>query len=252
MTLSALNIESDISQANQPSIPCTDCSLLQLCIPQGIGYLDLQQLDKIIIHHDPINRGGHWFKAGDPFRSIFVVRSGCLKTYHVTKSGDEHICGFHFPGEIIGLDAIASGGYNFSAKALQTSSVCEIPFDKLKHVCDEIPAMHSQLMHIMSKEVYNDRILIATLGKTTAEGRIAAFLSNLSKRFAQRGFAANEFILGMSRNDIGNYLGLAVETVCRMFTRFQKENILSVNGKYIHIHKLDTIYALAGLDPYKN
>lgn len=230
---------------NYNNVACHHCSLSKLCIPMGVQNVDLEKLDEIIVRHDPLKRGQHWFRSGDLFTSIYAVRSGCLKTYVISGSGEEHICGFHLPGEIIGLDAIEAGFYKSSAKVLQTCSVCEIPFDRLNDIFDDAPSLQRQLLRIMSKEIYNEQWLITLLGKTSADERVAAFLCNLSHRFAVRGYSAHEFVLGMPRHDIGNYLGLAVETVCRVFTRFQKEKLLTANGKHIHIHKLKELYEVA-------
>ena len=235
-----------LQTAGKPqNLACQLCSLSKLCIPMGVPNVDLQKLDEIIVRHNPRKRGEHWFRAGDAFTSIYAVRSGCLKTYVVSGSGEEHICGFHLPGEIIGLDAIEAGFYKSSARVLQSSSVCEIPFSSLNDIFDDAPSLQRQLLRIMSKELYNEQWLITLLGRTTADERVAAFLCNLSNRFALRGYSAHEFVLGMPRHDIGNYLGLSVETVCRVFTRFQKEKLLTANGKHIHIHKLKELYQLA-------
>jgi CRP/FNR family transcriptional regulator len=237
------------------NIACHLCSLSKLCIPMGVQNVDLEKLDEIIVRHDPLKRGEHWYRAGDPFTSIYAVRSGCLKTYVLSGSGAEHICGFHLPGEIIGLDAIEAGFYKSSAKVLQACSVCEIPFERLNEIFDDAPSLQRQLLRIMSKEIYNEQWLITLLGKTSADERVAAFLCNLSNRFAVRGYSPHEFVLGMPRHDIGNYLGLAVETVCRVFTRFQKEKLLTAKGKQINIHKLKQLYELAGtlqIPPYVN
>lgn len=230
----------------QQNISCSHCSLTNLCIPVGIGIKELKKLDEHIIHHETLKRGQHWFRAGDRFRSIYAVRSGCIKTYILTDSGEEQVCGFHLPGEIIGLDAIDCGIYKSSARVLQTSSVCEIPFDRLEGLFNDIPALQKQLLRIMSKEIDNDQWLITLLGKTSADARVAAFLCNLSNRFAIRGYSAYEFILGMPRHDIANFLGLAVETVCRVFTRFQQEKYLIANGKQIQILQLKKLYELTG------
>lgn len=235
----------DIAQ----NISCGHCSLTNLCIPVGVGAKELQKLDENIIHHETLKRGQHWFRAGDRFRSIYAVRSGCIKTYILTGAGEEQICGFHLPGEIIGLDAIDCGFYKSSAKVLQTSSVCEIPFDRLDNLLNDIPSLQKQLLRIMSKEIDNDQWLITLLGKTSADARVAAFLCNLSHRFAVRGYSAYDFILGMPRHDIANYLGLAVETVCRVFTRFQQQKYLTANGKQIQIHELKKLYELTGTLP---
>jgi len=230
----------------QLDIDCNHCSLENMCFPTKIDVNDLTAFSQLVIHHKPLKRGQYWFRTGEKFRSIFVVRSGSVKTSVVTHAGSQQIRGFYLPGEIFGLDALDAGYYTTSAQVLQSSSVCEIPFTKLDELCTLLPSLPRQLLHIMSKEIHNEQCLIAMLGNTTAEERIAAFLSNMSQRFSQRGYSANEFILGMPRIDIGNHLGLAVETVSRVITRFQKEGLLTARGKQIKILERDRLYKIAG------
>lgn len=233
--------------AQHNGIACNNCSLTDLCIPVGVKNTDMEMLDEIIVRHTPLKRGQYWFRAGDRFRAIYAVRSGCLKTCVTTGAGEEQICGFHLPGEIIGLDAIDSGYYKSSAKVLQSSSVCEIPFEQLERMFSDAPSLQHQMLRIMSREIDNEQWLITLLGKSAADARVAAFLCNLSNRFAVRGYSASQFVLGMPRHDIGNYLGLAVETVSRVITRFQKENLLTASGKQIHIHNLKQLYDITGI-----
>ena len=233
-------------------ISCELCALSRLCLPNNIDKQDLKKLDAIIIRHSPLKRGTHWFRRGERFRSLFVVRTGCVKIFTTTETGQELIGGFYLPGEIIGLDAIENGRYLCSSKVLQASSFCEIPFSRLEAICNTSPDVQRQLIKIMSKELLNNRWLITLLGKTTAEERVAALLCNISERFSQRGYSARSFTLGMPRSDIGNFLGLAVETVSRVFTRLQKEHVIHANGKHISIINQDKLYSLGGLDTFSN
>jgi len=230
----------------QLDIDCKHCALKKICVSSKIDRKELTNVSLRIIHHKPIKRGQYWFRTGEKFRSIFVVRSGSIKTFMLTHTGNQQIHGFHLPGEIFGLDALNTGCYTTSAQVLQSSSVCEILLEKLDDLCVLLPSLQRQLLLIMSKEIHNEQCLIAMLGNTTAEERIAAFLSNMSERFSQKGYSATEFILGMSRIDIGNHLGLAVETVSRVMTRFRKEGLLTAQGKKIKILKRDRLYKIAG------
>lgn len=238
-----LNNIIDLSKAK---VACKDCSLFELCLPVGISETDLERLDKIIKRRRPVKRGEHLFHVGDPFQAIYAVRSGSIKTYAPTEDGHEQVTGFHLPGELLGLDAINGERHPCAAKALETSSVCEIPFESLEGLSVEIPTLQHQLLKVMSREISFDQSLLMLLGKKNAEERLAAMLISLSTRYQQRGFSSVEFNLSMSRNDIGNYLGLAVETVSRLFTRFQDEHILSVQRKYIRILDLERLGRLAG------
>lgn len=231
-------------------VACESCSLGQICFPRNIECNALQQLDSIIVRHTPQKKGFYWFSEGDKFRSVYAVRSGVVKTFRLTESGKEQVCGFYLPGEIIGLDAIDHGYYSTSARVLQPCSVCEIPFDRLEYLYHQYPGLQMHLLNLMSRELHNNQWLITLLGKNSAEERVAAFLCNISGRFKQRGYSARDFILGMPRSDIGNYLGLAVETVSRVFTRFQNDGVLNAKGKQIHIQDLPRLSKIAGLQTH--
>ena len=226
---------------------CSGCSLQQLCLPLGISGDDLQRLDALIKRHRPLTRGHHVFHLGDEFRALYAIRCGSVKTYTITEDGSEQITGFHLPGEIIGLDAINSNRHPCGAKALETTSVCDIPFNRLEELAQLIPGLARQLLRIMSREIQADEELLTLLGKKSAEERLASLLLSLSKRFQQRGFSSREFHLSMSRNDIGNYLGLAVETVSRLFTRFQQQELIEVQNKYIRLQNMEQLQEIAGL-----
>jgi len=227
-------------------VACKDCSLFQLCLPVGIGADDLAELDQIIKRRRPIQRGDHLFVNQDSFKSIYAVRSGSLKTYSLTEDGREQVTGFFLPGEIVGLDAIGSGEHLCAARALETTSVCEIPFEDLETLGERLPALPKQLLRIMSNEMHHDQLLLMLLGKRSADERLAAFLLSMSLRFGQRGYSSSEFNLSMSRNDIANYLGLAVETVSRVLSRLQEEGVLSVRSRHVHLLDQARLDKLAG------
>lgn len=245
--IQASNITPFPKRVTSQIVACESCALAQICFPRSIECSALQQLDSIIGRHAPQKKGFYWFSEGDKFRSVFAVRSGVVKTFKLTESGKEQVCGFYLPGEIIGLDAIDSGYYSSTARVLQPCSVCEIPFDRLRDIYHQYPGLQMHLLNLMSRELHNNQWLITLLGKNSAEERVAAFLCNISSRFKQRGYSAKDFILGMPRSDIGNYLGLAVETVSRVFTRFQNEGALIAKGKQIHIRNLSQLHKIAGL-----
>lgn len=225
---------------------CKDCSLASLCLPLSLNLEDMDALDEIVKRGRPLKKGEFLFRQGDAFNSVFAVRAGALKTFSLSDSGDEQITGFHLPSELVGLSGMDSELYPVSAMALETTSVCEIPFERLDELAVQLPQLRRQLMRIMSREIRDDQQMMLLLSKKTADERIATFLVNLSARFRARGFSANQFRLAMSRNEIGNYLGLAVETVSRVFTRFQQNNLLEAEGKEVHILDPIELCALAG------
>jgi len=224
---------------------CESCSLHQLCLPLGLEHRDMEQLEKIIRRDRPLHRGDYLYRCDDPFRAIYAVRAGSIKTFAVTDQGDEQITGFHLPGELVGLDAITSGYHRCAARALETTSVCEIPYQKLEDLGTRIPGLQRQLLRIMSREILEDQNMMIWLGKKSAEERLALLLLRISERLRERKYSPREFNLSMSRTDIANYLGLAVETVSRLFTRFQDEGLLTVDRKHVVINDLERLRAVA-------
>ena len=225
---------------------CNDCSLAPLCLPLSLNMEDVATLDAIVKRGRPLKKGEFLFRQGDHFNAIFAVRSGSLKTFSVTDIGEEQITGFHLPSELVGLAGMDTEAYPVSAQALETTSVCEIPFDRLDEIAIQLPQLRRQLMRVMSREIRDDQQMMLLLSKKTADERIATFLVNLSARFRARGFSANQFRLSMSRNELGNYLGLAVETVSRVFTRFQQNGLINAEGKEVQILDPIELCALAG------
>ncbi|NLD13783.1 MAG: fumarate/nitrate reduction transcriptional regulator Fnr [Gammaproteobacteria bacterium] len=225
---------------------CKDCSLAALCLPLSLDLSDLNALDAIVKRSRPLKKGEFLFRQSDTFNSVYAVRSGSLKTFNITDCGEEQITGFHLPSEFVGLSAMDTEQYPVSAIALETTSICEIPFERLDELSVNLPQLRRQLMRIMSREIRDEQQMLLLLSKKNADERIATFLINLSARFRARGYSPYQFRLAMSRNEIGNYLGLAVETVSRVFTRFQQNNLLKAEGKEIHLLNLIELCALAG------
>lgn len=231
-------------------VACKNCSLFQLCLPVEMEERDLDALNRIIERRRPAKRGDYLYRVGDPFQAIYAVRSGSVKTYTVSQDGNEQVTGFHLAGEILGLDAINAGFHPCNARTLESTAVCEIPFERLDELCDHLPGLRRQLLKLMSKELSYEHSLLALLGKKNSQERLAAFLVSLSDRYRGRGFSPYEFRLGMSRDDIGNYLGLAMETVSRVFTRFQGDDLLEVEGRYVRILELARLRAMANESEY--
>lgn len=229
-----------------PQAHCKDCSLSSLCLPLSLNMQDMEALDDIVKRGRPLKKGELLFSQGEAFGSVFAIRSGALRTFSLTDTGEEQIMGFHLPSELVGLSGMDTETYPVSAQALETTSVCEIPFDRLDELSVLLPQLRRQLMRIMSREIRDDQQMMLLLSKKTADERIATFLINLSARYSARGFSANQFRLPMSRNEIGNHLGLAVETVSRVFTRFQSSGLLTANGKEVCILDSARLCALAG------
>lgn len=227
---------------------CQQCGIYKLCMPMGLEKGDLDQLDDIIKRRRPIEKGEHLYRAGENFDAIYALRSGSFKTFVTHPNGEEQVMGFKLPGDLLGLSAINAEHYTTSARALETSSVCEIPFTQLEELCTRIPGLQHHIMGMMSKEIQEEHEKVALCTRIPAEGRLASILLTLSDRFLRRGYSPTEFNLSMSRSDIANMLGMAVETVSRLFTQFQENGLLEVNRKHVVLKDRE---ALAKLVKYQ-
>jgi len=231
---------------NAVQVACSSCSLHELCLSGGLDDIDLEAIDQIVAQRRRIPKGEELFGVGDPFCSIYAVRFGLFKTEGLMADGREQVTGFQMAGELLGLDGISSERHVCKAVALEDSEVCVIPFAEMESLGRAVPALQHNLHKVMSRELVQDRNLLVLLGSAQAPERLAAFLLNLSHRNAQRGYSASEFILRMTRDEIGSYLGLTPETVSRTFTKLQKDGLLEVAQKHIRIPDLAALKAFVG------
>ena len=231
---------------NKPHISCSDCSLSSICLPISLHVEDINRLNDIIQRSRPLQKGEYLYHAGDKFHSVYAVRSGSIKAINTTDGGLEQVTGFYLPGEIMGMDGIGNNQHANSAIALETSAVCEIPFARLEELSIKIPQLQRHFFQLMSREITQDQQLITLLSKNSAEERIASLLLSISSRNSRRKLSPTSFRLPMSRADIGNFLGLTVETVSRVFSRFQKKNLLDVNKKEITITDMNALQEASG------
>jgi len=218
----------------------------ELCLPRGLSPEEIQRFEQIVHRSRPIQPDEHLFRAGDEFRSVASVRTGCFKSYVVDHEGQEQVLGFHLPGEIIGLDAIHSQRHTANVVALDTSAVCGLTFESMCGMARQMPELQTELFRLMSQRISE---LEVSAGDLSADERIARFLLSLSARFARRGYSEAEFMLAMSRRDIASYLRLATETVSRVFARFQKSGVLRVDRKEVRIRNMPALRELAGQSP---
>ena len=225
---------------------CASCGLNQLCLPASIGGDDLPRLDQVVEVKKTVDRERTLYAAGQPFHALYVVRSGAFKTFAVDGDGETQVLGFHLPGEIMGLDAIASGRHECSAEALDKSSACEVPFEKLEEVARAIPGLQHQLLRVISREVQNDQRHLVMIGRKVALERLAIFLHSLSQRLERVRRDPHLFVLPMSRRDLANYLGLVIETVSRLFSRLAELGVIEVERKTIRILDPAKLRELAG------
>jgi CRP/FNR family transcriptional regulator len=222
-------------------LSCQNCTLADLCLPHGMSHEEMDALDSIVVRLNPYQPGQHLYRPGDSSHALYAVRSGALKSYCITEDGEEQVLGFTLPGELTGMDGLGGSHYSSASVVLETSSVCELPFSRLEGLCHELPSLHKQMMTVVGREITADQHMLMLLGKRTAEERLASFLLSLSTRYHARGLSESEFNLPMSRQDIGNYLGMAIETVSRLFAQFQERGLLEVRRRQVKILDLDQI-----------
>ena len=228
-------------------ISCQNCSLAGLCMPKGLDAKELDELDSIIKRRAPMRRHEHLFGVGDRCHFLYAVRSGAVKSWMTSANGDERIIGFHLPGELVGVDALDDGHHSCTAAALESTSVCRVPIEALNALARTYPGVNAQVQRLLGEVLTQANELLVLLGKKSAVERMASFLLNLSGRLERRGFSHREFSLTMTRHDVGNYLGLALGTVCRLLAELQEAGVLSVRRRYIHIHDVDSLRAIVGL-----
>ncbi|MBI3525624.1 MAG: fumarate/nitrate reduction transcriptional regulator Fnr [Betaproteobacteria bacterium] len=214
---------------------CSQCSLRELCLPFGLSEPEIEQLDSAVGSRRRVKRGQHLYRAGDGFEAIYAVKSGFFKTDVLLEDGRNQVTGFQMAGEILGMDGISVETHTCNSVALEDSEVCVIPFSQLEQLTREIKSLQHHFHKVMSREIVRDHGVMMLLGAMRAEERLAAFLLNLSQRFIARGYSASEFHLRMTRDEIGSYLGLKLETVSRAFSRFDELGLIRVQQKHIVI-----------------
>jgi len=228
------------------SVSCSSCCLKDVCLPCDLGRSEMSRFDAFATAKRRVARGSSLFHSGDGFESLYAVRSGAFKSVGVSRQGEEKVTGFHLPGELLGLEAINAGRHGCSAVALEDSEVCILPFAQLEKLAGSMPALQHQLLRVLSSDISRDQGLMLLLGSMTAEQRLAAFLLSLARRHQRLGFSASHFVLRMTREEIGNYLGLTLETVSRMLSRFQREGMIAVQQRDLEIRDAARLGEMVG------
>ena len=226
-------------------VTCKDCGIYGLCREVNGPDVDLRLLETIVRNRKIFKRGELLYRVGEPLRAVYAIRSGSIKSYVLTNDGRVQITGFHITGEVLGLGALVANQYMSEARALETTMVCEVPIDVLETYSAEVPSIRQQMLKIMSQEILDNQELMLLLGKKNSDERLATFLLSLSRRFQRRSYSPTQFNLSMSRSDIGNYLGIAEETVCRVFTRFQNEGLLATERRHVQLRDITRLISIA-------
>ncbi len=218
---------------------CSDCSVLELCLPPGLTGSEIDRLDALIAHRLKVKKNTSIYRTGEPLKSLYAVRIGSFKTSAVSIDGREQVTGFHLPGELLGLDAISTDTHSCNAVALEDSEVCPIHFAHLENLAKDLPSLQHNLNKILSREILRDHDMLMILGNMNSNERLATFFLDLSQRLSARGFSPSNFLLKMRREEIGSYLGLRLETICRSIALLRDLGLIEVSGRNVKIHSLE-------------
>ena len=214
---------------------CLTCSVRELCLPVGLTTAEMKQVDGLIAHRARLKKHEALYDAGQPFQALYAIRVGSIKATLVDEDGREQVVGFHMPGEILGLDGMGTHRHEAVATALEDTEVCVLPFAQVEDLARRLPALQKNFHQILSKEIARDQGMMLLLGAMNGQERLAAFLLNLAERHRRRGYSSTEFLMRMTRQEIGSYLGLKLETVSRLFSRFQEGGLVQLQGRTVKI-----------------
>ena len=229
------SLASPVMKPHAIKMACSSCNLRELCMPLGLNAQEMSRIDELVDTRRKVKRGTTLFHDGDKFTSLYAIRTGFFKTCVAAEDGRDQVTGFQMAGEVVGLDGIVNDRHTCNAVALEDAEVCVMPFDRIEELSREVSALQHHVHRIMSREIVRENGVMLLLGSMRAEERLAAFLLNLTQRLHARGFSACELVLRMTREEIGSYLGLTLETVSRTFSRFSEDGIVEVRQRHIRI-----------------
>ena len=246
---SKTNSESDSQKGvvdfTEVKAHCQNCDMNPVCHPPGLQTEDMDSLDQWFPTRRRLKRGESLYEIGEPFTAIYAVRSGFFKTLLPSQEQRDQVTGFQMTGEILGIDGIGSGSHACKAVALEASEVCMMPYGSIEELASNLPNLHAHLNKLMSQRIVQDQTTFQILANLRSESRLAAFLLDLGKRFSHLGYSPNTFVLRMTREEIGSYLGLSLETVSRLFSRFQEDGIVDVQTRHLQITQPEALAEIA-------
>jgi CRP/FNR family transcriptional regulator len=225
-------------------VACSNCNLRELCMPMGLSEDDMFKVDELVSSRRSVKRGQALFQTGEKFSALFAVRTGFFKTAVTTEDGRDQVTGFQMAGEVLGLDGIVNERHSCDAIALEDAEVCVMPFERIEEISREVGALQHHVHKMMSREIVREHGVMLLLGSMRAEERLAAFLLNLVQRLQARGFSSSELILRMTREEIGSYLGMKLETVSRTFSKFAEEGLIEVKQRQVSILNAEALKRL--------
>lgn len=227
-----------------PPITCADCKMRDLCMPAGLAPEELDRVENLVAVRRRVKRGETLFHAGEKFVNLYAVRTGFFKTRVTTEDGRDQVTGFQMAGEIMGLDGIVNNSHTCDAIALEDAEICTLPFDRIEELSREVVSLQRHVHQIMSREIVRENGVMLLLGSMRAEERLAAFLLNLAQRMQVRGFSGSELILRMTREEIGSYLGLKLETISRTFSKLVSDGVIEVHQRHVRITDIEALQAI--------
>ncbi|KXJ39912.1 MAG: hypothetical protein AXA67_12760 [Methylothermaceae bacteria B42] len=232
-------------QTNQYlEVTCNNCGFNTICFPRGLTQEEVTKLDNAVQRRKVLHKGDYLFRAGDPFHGLIAVKSGCAKLSYQDECGNEHILSLLLPGELLGFDGFSGKTYRCTAQALDTLSYCELPASQITQLCLRIPPLFKEILRHAGDALEIQREQLVFI-KKTAEERVSSFLMDLSSRYGYRGFSTREFSIGFTRQELGNYLDLALATVSRTLKQFEKEGWIRLRGKKVTILDMDSLRQLS-------
>jgi len=228
-------IEKRMPMPSKHAAGCSKCNLRELCLPGGLDAEDLSRIENVVYARRRVKRGEALYQAGAEFNALYAIHSGSFKTSLFDGEGHEQVSGFFMGGELLGLEGLGAGLYNAAAVALEDSEVCVLPYALIEELAREVPALQRRLHAVLAREIVRDHGVMMLLGTMRSEQRLATFLLNLSARSVRRGYSSSEFHLRMTREEMGSYLGLKLETVSRLFSQFHDAGLIEVDHKHVRI-----------------
>ena len=231
----ALRPRTVLHEIHRAPATCPTCRLRDLCITEGLDAEAMHEIEGLATDGIRLKKGETLFRTGDRFASLYAIRSGSCKTVSLTENGYDQVAGYHMAGDIIGTDGIGNDSHACQAVVLEDTEVCALPWKRIESLSRQNAKFQQNLHRLLSREITRERGMMLLLGTMHAERRLAAFLLDLSHRYQVRGYSSCEFVLRMTREEIGSYLGLKLETVSRLFSRFQRDGLVQVQGRVVKL-----------------
>ncbi|HEX8011302.1 MAG TPA: helix-turn-helix domain-containing protein [Casimicrobiaceae bacterium] len=245
-TASPQHARTMLREVSRAQVRCSVCVVRNKCLAADLDEDATRALDALAKTRIRLRKGDTLYRAGASFTALYAIRSGSLKTVLLAEDGRDQVAGYHMPGELVGLDGIANDTHECQAIALEDSEVCALPFEQVEQIARECAPFQHNLHRYLSREIARQRALMLLLGTMRADQRLAAFLLDLSERYQARGYSPSEFILRMTREEIGSYLGLKLETVSRLLSRLQQEGLIQVQGRVVKLLERTGLKELVG------